>query len=306
MPIKQSDITYLQAHAFAQLPKYRKEMQQVVELFKERKIETRREPQTTIELLGSKGKRKNVKGLERLEKHRGHEIATGKLTRYNAKRTATNKYHISGTVHTTATSSRARSGTTKYHDKSYPDSTPDAMIITAKSKQEAIQTFKKEMAQRHSRNVATNDDDPFIDDDAPTVSGRTFGGTIKRTRGSDEFIEQKVNSVDVDSVFIDDDIHSHSEANMMMKSVYPVRYQFIPSDDEYLDNTGECVVDQIDKIYGGLSKKISRDNFIKQCYEIENGMDKSLLDQDVENNWKLEDGVRTSTLNAILKKHNIS
>ena len=31
-------------------------------------------------------------------------------------------------------------------------------------------------------------------------------------------------------------------------------------------------------------------------------MNKNSLDQDAEDNWKLEDGVRTSTLNAILKK----
>ena len=35
-------------------------------------------------------------------------------------------------------------------------------------------------------------------------------------------------------------------------------------------------------------------------------MSKNVLDQDVEDNWKLEEGIRTSTLNAILKKHNIS
>ena len=49
---------------------------------------------------------------------------------------------------------------------------------------------------------------------------------------------------------------------MMMRSVFPVKYQSIPSDDKYLNNTGECVVDQIDKIYGGLNKKLSRENLL--------------------------------------------
>ena len=39
--------------------------------------------------------------------------------------------------------------------------------------------------------------------------------------------------VDIDSVFIDKDTKSHSESNMMMKSVHPVKYQFIPSDDKH-------------------------------------------------------------------------
>ena len=122
MPVNKSDITYLQAYAFAQLPKNKTEMQRVIELFKERKIETRREAQKTIALLGSKGKKKNIQGLERLEKHIGHETATGKLTRYNTQKSGKKRFHISGTVHTTATYSRTRSGSTKHYDKSYPDS----------------------------------------------------------------------------------------------------------------------------------------------------------------------------------------
>ena len=165
------------------------------------------------------------------------------------------RFHISGTVHTTATYSRTRSGTTKHYDKKYADSTPDAMVISATTKQEAIKILKKEMVQRYSRNESTKDDDPFIDDDAPTTKRGGGGGSGGlRKVDSDEYIEQTVDEVDIDSVFIDDDIHSHSEANMMMKSVFPVKYQFIPSDDKYLNNTGECVVDQIDKIYGGLKK----------------------------------------------------
>ena len=83
MPIKKSDITHLQSVAFVQLPKNRDEMRQVIELFKSRKIETLREAQKTIEYLGSKGKKRNILGLERLEKHKEKESAIGKLQRYN-------------------------------------------------------------------------------------------------------------------------------------------------------------------------------------------------------------------------------
>ena len=288
MPIKNKDIKHIQAFVSTFQHKYKNEMSQVVELFKERKIETMREAMKTIELLGSKGKKKNIQGLERIEKQKEKETATGKLVRFNVKRGTTQKYHIGGTVHRRQKYSRTRAGTTKYYDKVYNVSTPDALVITAISKVEAIKLFKKEMVQKYSRSVK-----PSSNEKAEEEVDDGGGGT-------DYFCDDEVTGVDIDSVFIDKDIKSHSESNMMMKSVRPVKYQFIPSDDKHLNNTGECVVDQIDKIYGHLNKKLSRNNFIKQCYELENGMNKNSLDQDAEDNWKLEDGVRTSTLNAIL------
>ena len=98
MPIKKSDITHLQSVAFVQLPKNRDEMRQVIELFKSRKIETLREAQKTIEFLGSKGKIRNILGLERLEKHKEKESAVGELQRYNESKKPLQTYHISGSV----------------------------------------------------------------------------------------------------------------------------------------------------------------------------------------------------------------
>ncbi len=67
MPIKNKDIKHIQAFVSTFQHKYKNEMNQVVELFKERKIETKREAMKTIELLGSKGKKRNIQGLERIE-----------------------------------------------------------------------------------------------------------------------------------------------------------------------------------------------------------------------------------------------
>ena len=147
MPIKNKDIKHIQAFVSTFQHKYKNEMNRVVELFKERKIETMREAMKTIELLGSKGKKKNIQGLERIEKQKEKETATGKLVRFNMKRGTTQKYHIGGTVHRRQTYSRTRSGTTKYYDKVYNVSTQDALVITAISKVEAIKLFKKEMVQ---------------------------------------------------------------------------------------------------------------------------------------------------------------
>ena len=304
MPIKNKDIKHIQAFVSTFQHKYKNEMNQVVELFKERKIETMREAMKTIELLGSKGKKKNIQGLERIEKQKEKETATGKLVRFNMKRGTTQKYHISGTIHTRQTYSRTRSGTTKYYDKVYNVSTQDALVITAISKVEAIKLFKKEMVQKYSRSVKPSNNEK-AEEEVDDNGGYYLNFTDDRG-GTDYVCDDEVTGVDIDSVFLDKNTKSHSESNMMMKSVHPVKYQFIPSDDKHLNNTGECVVDQIDKIYGHLNKKLSRNNFIKQCYELENGMNKNSLDQDTEDSWKLEDGVRTSTLNAILKTNNVS
>ena len=131
MLIKNKDIKHIQAFVSTFQHKYKNEMNQVVELFKERKIETMREAMKTIELLGSKVKKKNIQGLERIEKQKEKETATGKLVRFNQKRGTTHKYHIGGTVHLRQTYSRTRAGTTKHYDKVYNESKQDALIITA-------------------------------------------------------------------------------------------------------------------------------------------------------------------------------
>ena len=99
------------------------------------------------------------------------------------------------------------------------------------------------------------------------------------------------------SIFVENNIKHHDEKEMKMKSVYPVRYEFIPSDEKHLKEEGFCVIDQISSIYGPLLKKLSKDNFIQQCRATE----KSIDDVETGNEWKVEDGVRVATLNTILK-----
>ena len=82
-----------------------------------------------------------------------------------------------------------------------------------------------------------------------------------------------------------------------MKSARFVKYDFIPSDEKHLENTGMCVVDQISKIYGPLDSKLSRENFIAEVKEEERVCR-------CGEEWNMEDGVRVQTLNTILTKHN--
>ena len=95
-----------------------------------------------------------------------------------------------------------------------------------------------------------------------------------------------------------------------MREAFQIEYSFIPADDKHLKNPGFCVPDQIDAIYGKLNKKLSRESFIQQCRDVEattrsvsNGLSYGLDD---DNEWDIEDVVRTSTLNHILKTHDIS
>ena len=126
------------------------------------------------------------------------------------------------------------------------------------------------------------------------------GNGNHRIGGSDDYINKKLDDIFIDDVVAESSLTAGHESNAMMRKAYPVKYDFIPSDDKYLNNEGECVVDQIDKIYGHLNNSLSRKIFINQCHSIEN----SNLDN--ANSWDISHGVRTSTLNTILKKHNIS
>ena len=52
----------------------------------------------------------------------------------------------------------------------------------------------------------------------------------------------------IEDTFIDDVADASWENNEMdslMKGVLPHQYEFIPSDNSWLENEGECVIDQI-------------------------------------------------------------
>jgi len=74
-----------------QTTRYKNEMKQVVEFFT---VATTRK---IIDLLGSKNKKTNIKGLERFQEYKTAETCTGRLAR-NTKPT---KYFVKGTIKTT-------------------------------------------------------------------------------------------------------------------------------------------------------------------------------------------------------------
>ena len=105
---------------------------------------------------------------------------------------------------------------------------------------------------------------------------------------------------------------------MMMKSAKPIKYNFFESDDQYLKDNGFCVIDTFVGIYGPLIKKLTRDYFIKLCYEVkgvsmttnknhlDDGIDEEDEEDEVNNLWKIEDGITPDMIQKICQKLNIS
>ena len=90
MSIKKKDITELNnlVSIISTLgTKYKPEMKQVVQLFQDRNIHTKREAVKTIKMLASSGKKTNIKGLERIETHKENALSTDHPSvRFNQKR----------------------------------------------------------------------------------------------------------------------------------------------------------------------------------------------------------------------------
>ena len=87
-----------------------------------------------------------------------------------------------------------------------------------------------------------------------TSSNKGTGGSSNKPTGcSDDYAIREIEETIISDIFGESSLTAGHESNAMMKRAYPVTYDFIPSDDKYLNNEGECVVDQIDKIYGHLN-----------------------------------------------------
>ena len=85
-------------------------------------------------MLGSSGKKHNIKGLERIETHRENALSTDHPSvRFNQKRGVMQNYYIRGSVETKSKYSKIKSGIVKCCHKIYTDSTQFNTTIRAKS-----------------------------------------------------------------------------------------------------------------------------------------------------------------------------
>jgi len=85
--------------------------------------------------------------------------------------------------------------------------------------------------------------------------------------GSDQWKNETVEDVFIDDVKNVKPFVPRSELETRLRSATPVKYDFIQSDETCLKHNGQCVLGQIDKIYGRLRSDLARARFIEACSE---------------------------------------
>ena len=80
------------------------------------------------------------------------------------------------------------------------------------------------------------------------------------------YIEQNVDDIDIDDITHLSTYNARHELNAMMRQAFLVNYDFIPSDNKFLQNDGMRVVDQIDKIIGQLNKQAEQIKLYKKVF----------------------------------------
>ena len=107
--------------------KYRPYAEQVINLFKDRKIEKRIEAEKLLDQLSSRGKGPHSAITKINEKYMKAESATGKLSR-----PTTQPYFVSGITHSTITYKQQLKKTGTIKERSYDIETPYAVEVKAK------------------------------------------------------------------------------------------------------------------------------------------------------------------------------
>ena len=116
--------------------KYRPYADQVLNLFKDRKIEKRKEAEKLLEQLASRGKGPQSAINKITEKYSKQESATGKLERRELK-----TFFVSGTVHSIDTYKQKITKAGKINERTDPINTPYATQIKARNETEAKEKF---------------------------------------------------------------------------------------------------------------------------------------------------------------------
>ena len=248
-------------------PKYRKEMDEVISLYKSRKIENIRTAMKiadkfAVQGKGSAGAAKS--GIKLMAPYRTKEPATGKLSR-GKKRT----YFVKGTItvksqYVTTTKSKER----KVNEKVYEDKQKLGLTIEATSKEQAEAQFKQQARD-------------------------TFDDRGALGEESDQFKKSTVDNVEIN--FVDEVVPGRSEAHTPMRNSTPVTYGFIPEDAKHQKHEGFCVIDNFVGIYNPLIKHMTKDYFI------------SLVHKHTEDSkYDITTGVTPSCLLEICKEYDIS
>ena len=207
--------------------KYRPYAEQVVNLFKDRKIEKRKEAVKLLDQLSSRGKGPQSAIKKITEKYSKAESAKGKLMR-----PTTQTYFISGMVQREDTYKKKLKKLGEIKERSFVlPHEPYSLTVKAKNKAEAEEIFQAGAKQYF--------ESTFPDSNSNTEKTSKFkGATIGSIKAESEFTPA-------------------SEGSQLMKAVSPIEYSFIPADTSPLKNNDFCVLDQFLGIYSPLIINIS-------------------------------------------------
>ena len=271
-------------------PKYRPYADEVISLFKDRKIEKTKEAEKLLMQLSSRGKAPASAIQKIKEKHSKAETATGKLTR-----PTTQTFFISGAIQTKETYKRQLKKTGEIKEQSYilPDEIY-ALPVKAKNKSEAEKIFI-EKAEFHFNTSGT-------DADSNTSRQRSIMG------------------ISVNSIIPESSFKSEAEGSQLMKAVSPIDYSFVPADTSLLKNEGFCVLDQFLGIYSESIKHLTKDYFIDLCYKVRGeerpvkkeisaldvGIEGIEEEEDRPDVWNISKGISPDMLKKICEIEDIS
>jgi len=271
-------------------PKYRAYADEVISLFKDRKIEKTKEAEKLLIQLSSRGKAPAAAIQKIKDKYSKAEPATGKLSR-----PAERSYFIKGriTMRETYTNELKKTGEIKTQFYDLPPTVYTATIKT-KNQQEAERLFNVLAIQQAETNQQGNE--------------------------SNKHRVVKVIGVDVDSVVPESSFKAETETSQLMKAAKPLEYSFVPADDSLNTNTGFCVLDQFLGLYSQQIKHLTKEYFIDLCYQVRGEskpakkeislLDVGILDIDEEEErpdvWNISKGVSPDMLKKICEFEDIS
>ena len=219
-------------------PKYRPYADEIINLFKDRKIEKTKEAEKLLIQLSSRGKAPASAIQKIKEKYSIAESATGKLTRPTSQ-----TFFITGKIKTIEIYKKQLKKTGEIHERTYE--LPDEMYATpikAKNKADAESKFIDRAMEHYTTGRSEED------------------SNIART--------QKFQGATISSITSQSSYTASSEGSQLMKSVSPIDYSFVPADTSLLKNDGFCVLDQFLGIYGESIKHLTKDYFIDMCYKV--------------------------------------
>ena len=269
-------------------PKKAKELDELIDLYRQRKIEKFKTAHSiAVKLIGVGNAPKS--GLKDLEKYRGH---TSVLTKFTATKKEAHlppmvEWYIKGNVITESTyKDKKKVGNIR---KTYTDDYHQARTITARTEEDAIAIFKKMMGEDFNKNREATDD-------------------------SNNFKSTVVKSVSCSASVFKVDGKGFQITKSLMRSCDTVEYDFIPADTSLDLGNGFCVIDQFVGTYEKQIKSLTREYFIELCYLVrgelpptkinimKSNLDVGINEDEDEVNfdiWQIEQGVTPDMLNKI-------